>query len=53
VGVQELDPVPEPDGETVPVGVDERVVVVEPVPVSVPVFDELAPAVNDAVGVRE
>jgi hypothetical protein len=53
VGVQELEPVPVPDGETVPVGVDERVVVVELVPESEPVFDELAPAVKDAVGVRE
>ena len=51
--VHELDPVPDPVGVIEPVGVDERVIVVEPVPESEPVFDELAPAVTDAVGVRE
>ena len=53
MGVQELDPVPDPDGETVPVGVDEKVIVVEPVPEKEPVFEELAPRVTDAVGERE
>jgi hypothetical protein len=53
VGVEELDAVPDPDGETVPVGVEEKVIVVEPVPETEPVFEELAPVVNDAVGVRE
>ena len=53
MGVHELDPVPDPDGETVPVGVDEKVIVVEPVPEKEPVFEELAPSVTDAVGERE
>ncbi len=44
---------PDPDGETVPVGVDDRVDVVEAVPESEAVFDELAPSVTDAVGVRD
>ena len=38
---------------TEPVGVDDSVIVVEPVPESVPVFDELAPVVTDAVGERD
>jgi hypothetical protein len=50
-------PLAEPPIERVeviePVGVDEKVIVVEPVPEKEPVFEELAPAVNDAVGVRE
>jgi hypothetical protein len=33
--------------------VDDSVIVVEPVPESEPVFDELAPVVTDAVGVRD
>jgi hypothetical protein len=53
LGVHELDPVPDSVGVIEPDGVDERVIVVEPVPESEPVFDELAPAVTDAVGVRE
>ena len=32
---------------------DEKVIVVEPVPETEPVFEELAPVVNDAVGERE
>jgi hypothetical protein len=53
VGVRESDAVPDPVGVTVPVGVDVSVIVVEPVPLSEPVLDELAPAVTDAVGERD
>ena len=44
---------PDPVEVTVLVGVDVSVIVVEPVPVSLPVLDELAPFVTDAVGVRD
>ncbi len=53
VGVQEPDPDPDPVGVFVFVEVDDKVVVVELVPESEPVFDELAPTVMDAVGVRD
>ena len=53
LGVRVSEAVPDAVGDSELVGVDVSVIVVEPVPVSVPVFDELAPAVNDAVGVRE
>jgi hypothetical protein len=42
--------VPDPVEVTVLVGVDVNVMVVEPVPLSEPEFDELAPVVTDAVG---
>ena len=47
-----IDGVPVPDSVDVTelVGVDDRVIVVEPVPESEPVLDELAPAVTEAVG---
>ncbi len=47
-----IDGVPVPDSVDVTelVGVDDRVIVVEPVPESEPVLDELAPVVTDAVG---
>ena len=41
---------PDPVGDTVLVGVDDRDIVFEPVPVSVPESDELAPVDTDAVG---
>ena len=44
---------PDPVEVTELVGVDVRVIVDEPVPVSEPVFDELAPTVTEAVGVRD
>jgi len=44
--------VPDPVEVTVLVGVDVSVIVVEPVPLLEPVFDELAPMVTEAVGVR-
>ena len=43
---------PDPVEVTVLVGVDVSVIVVEPVPLLEPVFDELAPMVTEAVGVR-
>jgi len=53
LGVRESEAVPDPVEVSELVGVDVSVIVVEPVPVSVPVLDELAPFVTDAVGVRE
>jgi hypothetical protein len=52
VGVRESEAVPDPVEVTVLVGVDVSVIVVEPVPLLEPVFDELAPMVTEAVGVR-
>jgi hypothetical protein len=52
-GVREEVAVPDPVEVAELVGVDVRVIVVEPVPVSEPVFDELAPTVTEAVGVRD
>ncbi len=53
VEVRESEAVPDPVQVTELVGVDVRVIVDEPVPVSEPVFDELAPTVTEAVGVRD
>jgi hypothetical protein len=53
VGVRESEAVPDPVEVSELVGVDVRVIVVELVPVSEPVFDELAPTVTEAVGVRD
>ena len=50
VGVHEFDGVSVQVGEVDPDGVEDSVVVVEPVPESDPVFEELAPVVSDAVG---
>ncbi len=41
---------PDEVGVNVPVGMDVSVIVVEPVPLSVPELDALAPVVTDAVG---
>ena len=53
VGVKEPVPVPDLVGVAVLVGDAEKEGVDEPVPVSEPVFDELAPAVREAVGERD
>ncbi len=50
VGVRDSDPVPVAVGDAEPVGVADSVEVVEPVPESELVRDELTPTVSEAVG---